>query len=259
MSDVDAEDNMDALDHVGFLDSQYMCVDIKSFFGAGACFMLSVKTKTQQALRSRLESSSTHLAKLATKNGWSYLTSENLNKCIDRRARRLKSGSGSSGSGSQPGYRRTGGVIVGGGVIGGDVHGYRRRRGSKEEECHVIDKDNPKCKESSFDEEACNDASKAEYTRNKACYDCTNEACVKSICAERDPDENQTCPEWNSCCECPKKIEEQLRCEAEPCCSTSTWVLMSIFLFAPCGIMILGCFGAVCQGCYAGCCGNDQE
>jgi spermidine synthase len=92
MSGADKQDTMDTLYRVGFTDSQYLCVEIESFFGAGACFMLSSKSTT---LRIRLESLETRLAEIAPEGGWSYLTPEDLRNCVGVQRRYLKSGRGS--------------------------------------------------------------------------------------------------------------------------------------------------------------------
>jgi spermidine synthase len=109
MSDLDKEETMDTLAGVGFSDSQYLCVDIESFFGAGACFMISMKAATQ-ALSSQMESLQKNLADFAPQGGWSFLTPESLSRCVGRNARRLKG----SGSDSDSGSRHSHALFFGG-------------------------------------------------------------------------------------------------------------------------------------------------
>merc|ERR1719265_2333501 len=112
MSDRDKQDAMETLLDVGFTDSVYLFVDIESFFGAGACFMVSVKSATQSLTR-RFQSLQTNLADFAPKGGWSYLTSESLSQCVSRNARRLQGGGSGSGS-SDSGSRASTAFFVGG-------------------------------------------------------------------------------------------------------------------------------------------------
>eukprot|EP00746_Dinoflagellata_sp_MGD_P143694 gnl/MRDRNA2_/MRDRNA2_76488_c0_seq1.p1 gnl/MRDRNA2_/MRDRNA2_76488_c0~~gnl/MRDRNA2_/MRDRNA2_76488_c0_seq1.p1 ORF type:complete len:526 (-),score=82.92 gnl/MRDRNA2_/MRDRNA2_76488_c0_seq1:33-1610(-) len=130
MSDLNKEETMETLLDVGFTDSQYLCVDIESFFGAGACFMISVKAATQ-SLNSRLEFLKTSLVEFAPQGGWSYLTSESLSRCVNRNARRLKGSSGGSGGGSRAGRA----------YFFGTTRGYDR----DSEECQGANKETVKC------------------------------------------------------------------------------------------------------------------
>eukprot|EP00928_Gymnodinium_smaydae_P018850 TRINITY_DN17183_c1_g2_i1.p1 TRINITY_DN17183_c1_g2~~TRINITY_DN17183_c1_g2_i1.p1 ORF type:complete len:503 (-),score=74.96 TRINITY_DN17183_c1_g2_i1:201-1670(-) len=95
MSDVDRDDNSLFLSNVGFSDFQYMCVDIDSFFGAGACFVLSGKSWAEP-LATRLEQRAVNLH---PKSSWKYLTPEVLNRCMIHHVRRLKGSIRSSGDG----------------------------------------------------------------------------------------------------------------------------------------------------------------
>eukprot|EP00746_Dinoflagellata_sp_MGD_P143695 gnl/MRDRNA2_/MRDRNA2_76488_c0_seq2.p1 gnl/MRDRNA2_/MRDRNA2_76488_c0~~gnl/MRDRNA2_/MRDRNA2_76488_c0_seq2.p1 ORF type:complete len:617 (-),score=118.98 gnl/MRDRNA2_/MRDRNA2_76488_c0_seq2:476-2326(-) len=105
MSDLDKEDTIETLLEVGFTDAQYLCVDIPSFFGWGACFMLSVKAM-DQTVSARLESAQTQLDTLAPRKGLSYLTSTRLGGCLARNVRRLKGKYATNSRGAKNSRRR---------------------------------------------------------------------------------------------------------------------------------------------------------
>jgi len=95
LSDVDRQDTKDAMIRAGFSDTLQYCVDIASFFGAGACFELSTKGLSEPLIN-RLER---QVVEASPRHGWAYLNPQVLTQCrVDIERRRLKSG-GSGGRG----------------------------------------------------------------------------------------------------------------------------------------------------------------
>merc|ERR1712070_605728 len=82
----------------GFASSMNVCVDIDSFFGAGACFGLAAKALEEplptRVLR-RMED------EVQMSRAWKYLSLSTMRQAIQHQARRLKGG-GSGGAGGKP-------------------------------------------------------------------------------------------------------------------------------------------------------------
>jgi spermidine synthase len=99
ISGVDKQENSETLLEVGFTDTQHLCVDVESFFGAGACFMLSSKAGTEydESLFTRLQAVQTRLPEFAPEGNWSYLTADTLRSCVGVQSRLLKGGSAGRG------------------------------------------------------------------------------------------------------------------------------------------------------------------
>merc|ERR1719421_2180543 len=80
-----------------------LCVDIESFFGAGACFGLA--SKADETLTSRI---TRRVEEEASRSHWTYLSPKTLDKGMNHYSRRLKGGhhghhEGEGGGGCFPG------------------------------------------------------------------------------------------------------------------------------------------------------------
>merc|ERR1712224_1139918 len=157
------------------------------------------------------------------------------------------------GDDSDNGHKKGG--LKGGFVLEGS-HGYRRRRGQNFDACYVIDKNHHQClDDDNWNYPECKVKSQEEYENNQACYDCQDDDCIQSLCAENEevchpgktnctccacapPVDDETrllassdkevdeCPavlngecanaDYKSCCPCFLKMQKNLKCDEEP-------------------------------------------
>lgn len=97
MSSFDKKDHIESTEEAGFSRSLRMCVDIDSFFGAGACFALAAKG-IEEALATRIYRRMEEEIEISKK--WKYLSLSTMTQSTEHQARRLKgSDDGSSGGG----------------------------------------------------------------------------------------------------------------------------------------------------------------